>query len=554
MFCSSCTRAIQTALSPYSSHVAIIVLFALLFPFLIFVFGDAGKPGTSTFALLCVYELSFVLFKVLEACKLPGLLGGLVAGFLLRNIPFIGEHVGAQVDPKISSILRSFALSMILCRAGLELDFEVLQRLCGAVARLAVLPCLFEVGAITLLSMWLFGFPVLWGALLGFVVAAVSPAVVVPSLLALQDQGYGKSTGIPTVVCAAAALDDVFSIGGFSIFLSLAFAYGNSAPAPAPAAAFGNSTRLLAAAPPTREAPPLWWQIVKIPLELVIGVVVGSFFAWILVVLFPSKVQHSEAFAEIEETAVEAKPPEVEADTFSLAGFTEIAWRVLMLIILAACILFGLKKADMQGAAALAALIVAGGASLGWGLHAKEPVASCIGVIWDNLAAPMLFGLVGAGVSFDELDPKDVGLGLALLAIAVPVRCLATAFFAASCLGLTWKARLFMALAWMPKATVQAAVGPIALQQANLIGTDQEKAWGRTILTVAILAILVTAPFGAILIKITGPLLLVREEEAADVPESSPLSAEDDDEEDVADDSEDDDLGEDHPFMVSFLT
>ena len=192
--------------------------------------GAAAAPKGPVFALECVFvagvlggRLVSLIAKKTEV-PLPPLVGMLGAGILLRNVPYLRIYIGEAVDAGSSSALRTCALALILARAGLGLDAAALKRLRWAAARLAAVPCLVEAGVVALIASrpFVFDFPAGWACLLGFVVAAVSPAVVVPSLLALRDAGYGTATGIPTLVVAAAALDDVLSLAGFGICLPFA--------------------------------------------------------------------------------------------------------------------------------------------------------------------------------------------------------------------------------------------------------------------------------------------------------------------------------------------
>nr|XP_023404276.1 sodium/hydrogen exchanger 9B2-like [Loxodonta africana] len=145
----------------------------------------------------------------------------LLAGFLIRNIPVVSDNV--QIEHKWSSILRSVALSISLVHASLEVDSQALKRLKGVCMRLSMGPCLVEACASALLAHFLMGLPWRWGFLLGFVLGAVSPAVVVPSTLRLQEEDYGVKTGVPTLLMAAGSFDDLLAITGFNMCLFIAF-------------------------------------------------------------------------------------------------------------------------------------------------------------------------------------------------------------------------------------------------------------------------------------------------------------------------------------------
>lgn len=409
-----------------------ISLLACIFVSLYLITGDDGAPGGPHFALLFIFAASSLAGKVVgeAGLNLPPLLGMLCMGFALRNVPYIGDRVGAKVDPKWSSAVRSLALTLILCRAGLSLDLEALKRLRFVVARLALLPGLSEALVIAGLSAFLLDFPVAWALMLGFVVAAISPAVVIPSLLSLQDRGYGVQTGIPPMVVAAAALDDVFAIAGFGICLSFAVQDDDD-----------DSGR--------------WLDYARAPLELVMGSVAGLVGASILAILVPWQISDD------------------------IGGNS----RVSLLFTMAVVEFFSLKKAGFSGASALAVLVLSATAAKGWGASNAKAVAAVLGNAWNRAAQPLLFGLVGAAVSVEELEARIVGLGLLMLTCSITVRCIVT-FLAVGCRGLRIQERFFTALAWMPKATVQAAIGAVALDEAK---TDRERDMGRDILAIAVL-------------------------------------------------------------------
>jgi NhaP-type Na+/H+ or K+/H+ antiporter len=440
--------------TPYARWLIFLVI---AFVCLYLVTGDDGAPGGHLFAIAFIFVLSaaagILVTKI--GMNLPPLLGMLCVGFAMRNLPHIGDRVGARVDSGWSSAVRSLALTLILCRAGLSLDLAALQRLRFVVARLALLPGLSEASVIALLSSAWLEFPFEWALMLGFVVAAISPAVVIPSLLSLQNQGYGVKTGIPPLVIAAAALDDVFAIAGFGI--SLSFATG------------GSEER--------------WLDYARAPLELVLGIVIGIVGGFLLTLLVPTEVD-----------AIQGKQ-----------------WRVWLLMGLAVTIFFSLKKADFSGASALAVLCLAASSAKGWGSANTKEVTTFLGNCWNQFAQPLLFGLVGAAISVEELEGRIVGYGLGMLACSILTRLTVT-FLAVGCRGLRWQERVFTALAWIPKATVQAAIGGIALDEAQ---TSEEKKMGRDILNIAVLSILCTAPLGAAIISLAGPKLLIKDDPEA---------------------------------------
>ncbi|XP_048578621.1 uncharacterized protein LOC5514528 isoform X2 [Nematostella vectensis] len=199
--------------------------------------GHEMLPGGNLFGifiiLMCAAFGGFITTRV-SCGVLPSLLGMLIVGFLLRNVP--GIDVAKHIDKKWSATLRSIALVVILARSGLELDPGALRRLKFTCVRLAFGPCITEAVTVAVVVRYVLDMPWLWGFQLGFVLGAVSPAVVVPQLLVLQAKGYGVEQGIPTLVMAASSCDDVLAIS-----------------------LFGN----------------LYFNIFRGPIELIMGIVIG---------------------------------------------------------------------------------------------------------------------------------------------------------------------------------------------------------------------------------------------------------------------------------------
>jgi len=293
-------------------------------------------------------------------------------------------------------------------------------------------------------------FPWTWAVMFGFVIAPISPAVVIPSVLSLQDRGYGKASGIAPMMVASAALDDVLSIFGFGLAMSYALPSGQMG----------------------------WFAYSRIVVEPVSGFVVGLAAARLLVLLAPA--------------------------TDGVCG----KWHAVWLFAFAVISLFGLNMATLKSASAIAVLVLACASVRFWGKDAAKPVGGLFANVWNHLAQPFLFGLVGAQVQLSSMQAQDIGLGLALLACSLTART-AAAFLAVGGQGLVWKERLFVALGWLPKATVQAAIGATALGfvQKHDLGLD-DQARAHSVLTIATLAILCTAPVGAAIISALGPKLL----------------------------------------------
>merc|ERR1712025_916214 len=374
------------------------------------------------------------------------------------------RYIGHDLDPSISRTLRTICLTVILLMAGLELDPVALMKLSAMVLRATFIPCFVEALMVAILSHFILGFPWTVGFMLGFVLAAVSPAVIIPCLMSLSGRGYGVAKGIPTLVIAACSADDVVAISGFGIFLGLTFSKGK----------------------------PLWQLILHGPIEVIMGVSFGVF-CGILAQWIPNKDHHHVAF---------------------------FRWLIMLAGGLVA--LFGAHLIHYDGARGLATIILAFVASIqwrkeGWGNH--NPVSKTFKRMWIILE-PVIFALIGTEIQVDKINLETLGYSILVLMLALVIRMIGT-YTAVLGGALNVKEKIFMAFAWLPKATVQAALGPIFLDNVlrfkedkfDQLGDRQE--WigmGNDILTLAVLSILITAPLGAVSILALGPRLLDRDE------------------------------------------
>jgi len=369
--------------------------------------GAQAKPADGPiFILVILIVLAMALGWIVTQAKLPPLLGMLLAGILLRNVlPGLNFDGEEDADRRAewnaySSILRGLALVIILMRAGLGLDPDALKRLSGMVFRLAFTPCLVEATTVAVASHFILDFPWLWGFLLGFVLAAVSPAVVVPCLLQLQERGLGVDKGIPTLVIAAASIDDVLAISAFTILLGIAVKPGEN--------------DVLA-------------SIGQGPLVALAGLVGGC--AWGLICTF-------------------------------LPGNDDPHMAALRLVFLMGggiVAQFGTPRINLDGAGALAVLVMAFVAGVGWRRRgwsdSENRVAEWLAKAW-IIFQPILFGLIGTEIKLSALKAETVAGGVAVLAIGLVLRLIAS-FLTVAGGNLALRERLFVSLAWLPKATVQ---------------------------------------------------------------------------------------------------
>ncbi|KAF4078381.1 hypothetical protein AMELA_G00198630 [Ameiurus melas] len=384
------------------------------------VLQEECEPGHNIFGLVILFLSAVCGGKLVGAITLPNLppipplLGMLLMGLVLRNVPYVNDAV--FIDQNWSSSLRSIALAIILTRAGLGLDPAALRKLKAVCVRVAVIPCTVEACTVAVVSHFLMGLPWIWGFILGFVLSAVSPAVVVPSMLLLQADGFGVQKGIPSLLMASGSFDDILAITGFTTCLGMAFGTGKGA------------------------------DLVDLVLR-----------------------------------------------------------RSCMLLGLSVFCVFVSHVAGLGGAGGLSTLVLSFIAGISWDKK-KAPVAAVVGRFWD-IFQPLLFGLIGAEITITALSTNTVGLGTAALCVGVVVRVCVT-FTVVLFAGFNLKEKIFISLAWLPKATVQAAIGSTALDMARSLGDEQLERYGMDVLTVAVLAIMFTAPIGALAIGLAGPKLL----------------------------------------------
>uniref|UniRef100_A0A2C9K2F1 Cation/H+ exchanger transmembrane domain-containing protein n=1 Tax=Biomphalaria glabrata TaxID=6526 RepID=A0A2C9K2F1_BIOGL len=411
--------------------------------------GEEALPGGNLFALLVLFVACWSGGYVARLIRLPPLLGMLIVGGVLGNVPYI--NLARDIHSSWVFTLRQIALTVILTRAGLGLDPKALKRLSFVVLRLAFLPCLTEATVDAIASHLILGFPWQWGFMLGFVISAVSPAVIVPSVLSLGERCYGIEKGIPTLVIAASSVDDILAITGFGVLLGITFSTGD-----------------------------IVWTLFKGPLEVLSGVtygIVGGVILWYI----PQKTSK-----------------------------LQLLFRSVLLMFMGLMAIFGSIKLHWSGAGPLAALTVPFVAAVRWRSEWKEssknPVEEVLGVLW-MIFQPFLFGLIGSEVDVMKLDYDVIGLGIAVLVIGLVFR-ISVSFLSVFFTNLNYKERLFVAMAWLPKATVQAAIGTVAFDLAKKNNDVAAQTLGKQVLNLAVLSILLTAPIGSFLISLLGPVLL----------------------------------------------
>ena len=389
-------------------------------------------------SLAFIFLLGLSLGYVFMKLKLPALIGMLLTGIALA--PYVLTLLGPSLL-SVSVDLRQLALVIILTRAGLALDIKDLMKVGRPALLMCFVPACFEIAGMMLIAPPLLGISLLDAAIMGTVVAAVSPAIIVPKMLHLMDQKYGTSKSIPQLIMAGGSVDDVFVIVMFTAFTGLALG--------------GNISAV---------------SFLQIPVSILSGLVLGVLLGWLLTRYF--KRYHMRDSVKV-------------------------------LIILSVSFLLVALERVLKGILPVSGLlaVMALGATL---LKNYEVLALRLSAKFSKLwvgAEILLFVLVGATV--DIKYAVGAGLSAVVVILFSLLFRMAGVFVCMIKTQLTFKERVFCMIAYLPKATVQAAIGSLPLAMGLPCG--------KIVLTVAVLAILITAPLGAFGIDMTYKRLLEKE-------------------------------------------
>ena len=393
----------------------------------------------TSLALIFLIGLSLAAF--FGKLKLPRLVGMLLTGILLG--PFVLELLDPQILG-ISAELRRMALVIILIKAGLSLNFSDLKKVGRPALLMSFLPAAFEIAAFLIFAPMLLGVSRAEALLMGSVLAAVSPAVVVPRMVALMDEGRGTDKKIPQLILAGASLDDIFVIVLFAAFLGINTGDGVGA-----------------------------MTFLSIPISIVLGILLGALVGIAVAYLF---------------------------ELFHRNGWT-IRNTLKTIILLGISFLLLAIEGWLEGFVAVSGLLAIMSMAMIYATRTKVEVVNRLkdkyGKLW--LAAEvLLFVLVGAAVDIRYTLSAGLGsvvmifVGLVFRSVGVFICLLGT--------KLNKKERIYAVFAYLPKATVQAAIGAVPLSMGLPCG--------KIILSVAVLGILITAPMGAILMDSTKNKLL----------------------------------------------
>lgn len=396
-------------------------------------------------SLALIFLVGLCMAAICQKLKLPRIIGMLVTGMVLG--PYVLDFLDSSIL-SISAELRKMALIIILLKAGLSLNLNDLKKVGRPAILLAFVPASFEIVGYVLFAPVFLEISRVDAAVMGAVLAAVSPAVVVPRMVQLMEEKYGTKQSIPQMIMAGASCDDIFVIVLFTTFLGMAQ---------------GAKVSLL--------------RFVNVPISIFLGILLGAVIGYVLYRFFETAYKHQ--------------------------NYVRNSTKVIL--VLGVSFLLTAVEGWLDGKVAVSGLLAV--VSMACVLKAKcipavsKRLSEKFGKLW-IAAEVILFVLVGAAV---DLRYTAAAGGFAVLVIFLSlIFRMVGVFVCVLGTGLSWKERLFCAISYLPKATVQAAIGSVPL--AVGLGC------GKMILSVAVLAILITAPLGALGMDLTYKKLLAREE------------------------------------------
>ena len=396
-------------------------------------------------SLSLIFLVGLAMGAICQRLKLPRIIGMLVTGIVL------GPYVLDFLDPSILSIsaeLRKMALIIILLKAGLSLDLKDLKKAGRSAILLSFVPATCEIIGYVLFAPLILKIGRIEAAVMGAVLAAVSPAVVVPRMVSLMEKKYGTEKAIPQMIMAGASCDDIFVIVLFTTFLGMAQ---------------GDSANIM--------------DFVNIPISIILGIILGAIVGYILYLFFETSYAHKNCVRNSMKVIIVLG---VSFLLVAIEGWLEgkVSVSGLLAVVSMACVI-KMKSTSFV----------------------SKRLSEKFGKLW--LAAEViLFVLVGASV--DIRYTLSAGIAAVLMIFTALIFRACGVMICTIKTELTWQERLFCVIAYLPKATVQAAIGSVPLA-AGL-------PCGKMILSVAVLAIIITAPIGAFGIDNTYKKLLVREE------------------------------------------
>uniref|UniRef100_A0A0N4ZH88 Na_H_Exchanger domain-containing protein n=1 Tax=Parastrongyloides trichosuri TaxID=131310 RepID=A0A0N4ZH88_PARTI len=402
-------------------------------------------------------SISLVFGYIIQLLWIPSLVGNLIAGVIIRNIQVLNNIFTLPSNWSNSIRLLAFVIIMIRCGTGLKInEIKKYWLLSGSIG---IVSTFFEAISIGVVSVIIFNFPPLYGVLFGFLIAATSPAITVPSMIELEEKQLSTRKGLPTILLVSASIDNLFSIS--MIYLLMAILFDLSVE--------NNLTK----------------NIITTILQLIGGFTIGIVIALIFYYV--------------------PKP------TFNL--FHTI--RTYILIIVSFALFFTLRHFSFNISAPITVLIFSVVISIQWKKDNKDQIVienQSLTHIWKLLFEPLLFLLIGYELDFNLITTSTIVIGLIFIGVGILGRII-TVFFITLSSHLSILEGIYSCIAFIPKATVQAALVPLIYQASLESSNEKIHNNGNIIISTCIMSIIITAPLGRLLLLSFSNICLTSDED-----------------------------------------
>ncbi|KAL2720053.1 sodium/hydrogen exchanger 9B1-like [Vespula squamosa] len=444
---------------------------------LFFFLGETMLPRGSYFGLFVIVVFSYFLgwtLAYVPYANLPPVFGMLLAGIIVRNTDFynIRQELGIRTLAKI----RTFCLTFIMLRAGLQLTTTPIRRHPVFVVILAILPCTMEMFTLAICAKYILNYPWNWAFMTGTIIACMSPVVTVNCMLALAEHGYGEDKGLASLLSAASSIDNVHILSLFSIFYATVFGGKRIVYNIIPIIQ-GKHTKVISI---TEDHPIKWWSYIPSGLrDLILGGLVGLLLGTFLA-FFPHR-NHEYA----------------------------TCYRLSSLVLAGLMCTSSTSKLPITGGPYIAIIIMSFIAITGWRIltvsYDTTPLRRATYFLW-HFMQPVLVGVIGADIDFKNWSLSRFGLYCTCILIGLMTRCI-VAILSTIKTQFSWKERTFIALAWIPKGSLQAALAPMTYERTTEENPKQIEL-ALDVIRMSIVAIVFLAPLGAIIMMISGRILL----------------------------------------------
>ncbi|XP_012279149.1 sodium/hydrogen exchanger 9B1 [Orussus abietinus] len=438
-----------------TSTILIFMSWATLY----FIIGESMFPGGSVFGLFALFIFGYVLgwsLSYIPFLNVPPVFGMLVAGIIVRNT--IWRNFNEDVSFRLTGKIRTFCITFIMMRAGLQITTSTIRDHSFSILTLALIPCTIELILTSILSKLILSFPWNWAFLSGTILACMSPVLTVNTVLGLAEVGYGEDKDMATFLCTASTIDNVHITSLFPIFFSFVMN--------------GDKRRTE------------WWSYIPGGLrDLLLSIIVGTLLGTLFVFFPHRKSKHS------------------------------MLYRIFCLVAASLMCTSAASKMGMTGAGFLTTVILSFIATTGWRYLTVPfdalPVRKVGYFLWHFLH-PVLVSLVGAEIDLHNWHLKRFGLYTLIVFVGAITRSILAALsaFKTPQRAFTLKERLFIALAWLPKGSLQAALAPMAYEIEQEDADENLKELVTDLVRLSTTSIIFLAPLGAFLMPNFGPLLL----------------------------------------------